>query len=121
MAHISYIATGDNDEIYNKFSPHRKMLITFVLSFSSFLAPVSSTTVLSAVPEVALTFATDGTIVNLSNAMYMLFMGISPMFYGPFGNIYGRRWVGFSCSVRNSFIPNILHCHGKDTQVLACG
>lgn len=23
----------------------------------------------------------------------MLFMGVSPCFYGPMGNIYGRRWV----------------------------
>jgi MFS family permease len=46
------------------------------------------------VPEVAATFNTDGSIINVSNALYMLFMGISPLFYGPYGNIYGRKWVG---------------------------
>lgn len=93
MTNVSYVATGDNDEVYNRFTEHRKQIITAVLSFCSFLAPISSTTVLSAVPEVAETFKCDGSIINLSNAMYMLFMGISPCFYGPIGTIYGRRWV----------------------------
>jgi hypothetical protein len=93
MADVSYVATGDMDEVYNRFSNRRKHIIVAVMSFCSFLAPVSSTTVLSAVPEVAATFNTDGSIINISNALYMLFMGISPCFYGPYGNIYGRKWV----------------------------
>jgi hypothetical protein len=93
MADVSYVVTGDADEVYNRFSLRRKYIITAVLSFCSFLAPVSSTTVLSAVPEVSATFGTDGSIINLSNAMYMLFMGLSPLFYGPVCSIYGRKWV----------------------------
>ncbi|KAI4934087.1 hypothetical protein J4E86_011469 [Alternaria arbusti] len=93
MANVQYIATGDNDVIYNKFTERRKMVIVAVVSFCSFLAPISSTTVLSAVPEVAQTFDTDGSIINVSNALYMLFMGLSPCFYGPYGNIYGRKWT----------------------------
>jgi len=93
MADVGYIATGDADEVYNRFSERRKAIIVAVVSFCSFLAPISSTTVLSAVPEVAATFNTDGSIINVSNALYMLFMGLSPCFYGPYGNIYGRKWV----------------------------
>jgi hypothetical protein len=94
MANVGYVVTGDSDEIYNRFSDRRKTIIVAVVSFCSFLAPISSTTVLSAVPEVAAEFGTDGSIINVSNALYMLFMGLSPCFYGPFGNIYGRKWVG---------------------------
>lgn len=93
MAHATNVVTGDMDEVYNKFSERRKMAIVAAVSFCSFLAPISSTTVLSAVPEVAATFKTDGSIINVSNALYMLFMGISPCFYGPYANIYGRKWV----------------------------
>lgn len=93
MAHVNYVVTGDQDEVYNRFSERRKLVIVAVVSFCSFLAPISSTSVLSAVPEVAATFQTDGSIINVSNALYMLFMGISPCFYGPYGNIYGRKWV----------------------------
>lgn len=105
MAGVSYVATGDNDEVYNRFSERRKMVITAVLSFCSFLAPVSSTTVLSAVPEVAATYQCDGSIINLSNAMYMLFMGISPCFYGPFASIYGRKWVRMNLNIHKQPHP----------------
>ena len=81
------------DEIYDRLPHHRKVVIVTLLSFCSFLAPISSTTILAAVPEVAHTYDTTGTIVNLSNALYMLFMGLSPMFWGPLSQVYGRRIV----------------------------
>lgn len=90
-APLTHYETGD--EIYDKFPSHRKIIIVTVLSFCSFLAPVSSTTVLAAVPEVAATYNTSGTVINLSNALYQLFMGLSPMFWGPMGQAYGRRWT----------------------------
>ncbi|CAG5152547.1 uncharacterized protein ALTATR162_LOCUS2814 [Alternaria atra] len=114
MANVQYIATGDNDMIYSKFTERRKMVIVAVVSFCSFLAPISSTTVLSAVPEVAETFDTDGSIINVSNALYMLFMGLSPCFYGPYGNIYGRKWVSVvsaalftAFSIGTALAPNL--------------
>ncbi|KAF2016516.1 MFS general substrate transporter [Aaosphaeria arxii CBS 175.79] len=115
MSDVQYVPTGENDEVYKRFTERRKHIIVVVLSFCSFLAPVSSTTVLSAVPEVAETFGCDGAIINLSNALYMLFMGISPCFYGPFGNIYGRKWVSFSSaalffafSIGTALAPNLV-------------
>jgi len=41
------------DEIYNRFSDTKKLSIVAILSVCSFLTPISSTTVLAAVPEVA--------------------------------------------------------------------
>jgi hypothetical protein len=81
------------DEVYDRLPHHRKVVIVTLLSFCSFLAPISSTTILAAVPEVAHEYGTTGTIVNLSNALYMLFMGLSPMFWGPLSQVYGRRIV----------------------------
>jgi hypothetical protein len=81
------------DEVYDKFSHRRKMVMTAVLSFCGFLAPISSTAVLAAVPEVADTFKTNGSIINLTNALYLVFMGLSPVFWGPIGQVYGRRVV----------------------------
>ncbi|KAF2463663.1 MFS general substrate transporter [Lindgomyces ingoldianus] len=114
MADVPYVVTGDEDEVYNRYSPSRKKVITAVLSFCSFLAPISSTTVLSAVPEVAATYNCDGSIINVSNACYMVFMGLSPCFYGPFGTIYGRRWVSvgsaalfLAFSIGTALAPNL--------------
>jgi MFS family permease len=93
MPAVDIHPTTTTDSIYDTFSPHRKTLITIVLAWCGFLAPISSTTVLSAVPEVASTFHTSGSIINLTNALYLIFMGLSPCFWGPMGQVYGRRWT----------------------------
>ena len=88
------------DEFYDRIPAHRKLIIVAVLSYCSFLAPISSTTVLSAIPEVAEEYNTTGAIVGVSNALYMLFMGISPIVWGPLSQVYGRRVVSlYSCLV----------------------
>ena len=84
------------DEVYDRLSPSRKLVVVALLSFCSFLAPISSTTILAAIPEVAATYSSTGTIINLSNALYMLFMGVSPCFWGPLSQVYGRRIVNFT-------------------------
>lgn len=81
------------DEVYDRLPSHRKLIIVALLSFCSFLAPISSTSVLAATPEVAAEYHTTGSIINLSNAFYMLFMGLSPLFWGPLSQVYGRRPV----------------------------
>jgi hypothetical protein len=80
-------------EQYLRFSPARKIVIVLVLSFCSFLAPISSTSILSGVPEVAKTYNTSGSIINASNALYLAFMGVSAPFWGPFSQVWGRRPV----------------------------
>jgi MFS family permease len=93
----------EGDEVYSKFTPNKKIVIVSVLSFCSFLAPISSTSILSASPEVVATFHTTGALFNLSNALYMLFMGLSPLVYGPLGTTYGRRWPLIIASVTFTF------------------
>ena len=95
--HELHCAVGHHVEAnaaqYERFSNHKKLIITCVLSICGFLAPISSTTILAAIPEVAAEFHSSGTIINLSNALYLVFMGISPCLWGPLSQIYGRRWV----------------------------
>ncbi|KAI0974017.1 major facilitator superfamily domain-containing protein [Xylaria arbuscula] len=81
------------DHFYDKLPQHRKTIILFLVSFSSFLSPISSTSVLAATPEVAAEYSTTGTIVNLVNALYLLFMGLSPIIWGPLSQVYGRRII----------------------------
>lgn len=84
---------ADADQ-YERFSERRKVVITLILSLCGFLSPISSTSILSAVPEVAAEYQTTGSIINLSNALYLIAMGISPCLWGPLSQVYGRRWVG---------------------------
>ncbi|KAK8005363.1 hypothetical protein PG990_011400 [Apiospora arundinis] len=102
------------DEVYDRLPDHRKLMIVALLSFCSFLAPVSSTSVLAATPEVATEFHTTGAIINLSNALYMLFMGMSPLFWGPLSQVYGRRPVTLvtavaflGCNIGTALAPNL--------------
>lgn len=45
------------DEIYDRFSKSHKMMIVCIMSFCSLLAPISSTSILAASPEVVETFS----------------------------------------------------------------
>lgn len=102
----------ENAEQYNRFSPARKIMIVSIISYCAFLAPISSTAILIAVPEVGKTFGTNGDIINASNALYLAFMGISSTFWGPISQVYGRRPVcslslTYHCRIF-SFIPEHL-------------
>lgn len=100
---------------YERFSRHKKHVITAVLAVCGFLAPVSSTAVLSAIPEVAATYHTSGSIINLSNALYLIGMGLSPCFWGPLSQLYGRRLICVASaaiftamSVGTALAPNLV-------------
>lgn len=75
---------------YDRFSSRRKIVITAVLAYVCILPPSSSTSVLPAIPEVAAEYGSTGSIIGISNALYMLFMGLSPCFCGSLTQIYGR-------------------------------
>jgi Major Facilitator Superfamily. len=104
QSHISHqdmhAVTNDyvepNADQYKRFSKARKAAIVAVLSFCSFLAPISSTSILAAIPEVAKTFNTTGSVINASNALYLAFMGIAATFWGPLSQVWGRRPVSTS-------------------------
>ncbi|KAH8683414.1 major facilitator superfamily domain-containing protein [Ilyonectria robusta] len=86
-------------DVYSRFSPMRKLGIVVTLCFCGFVTPISSTALLVAIPEIALAFGTTSVIINISNAMFFVFMAISPIFWGPLSNCFGRRWIFLICSV----------------------
>ncbi|KPM43059.1 hypothetical protein AK830_g3445 [Neonectria ditissima] len=108
----AYYEAGD--EIYERLSPGRKGAVVAVLSFMALLSPISSTSVLAATPEVAATYNTTGSVVNVSNAAYMVVMAISPVVWGPMSQVFGRRPVAlitaamfFLLSVATALAPNL--------------
>ncbi|KAJ6443344.1 MFS transporter [Purpureocillium lavendulum] len=106
--------TDEANEIYDRLGAHRKSIIVAVCSFCAFLSPMSSTSVLAATPEVAADYHTTGSIINVSNAGYMVFMGISPVVWGPMSEVFGRRVVllvtavlFFLLSLGTALAPNL--------------
>ncbi|EON61795.1 hypothetical protein W97_01012 [Coniosporium apollinis CBS 100218] len=77
MSTESQPASRDAD--HDRLPPHRKNIVFAVLAFCRLLAPIASTTVLAAVPELAETYHTDAEVINLSNEFYIVFMGLSPL------------------------------------------
>lgn len=94
-------ATDEDDLIetvnYDRFSPLRKRLFIMVSSLSCLLSPLSSLAFLPAVAEIADEFNTNGTVINVSNAVYLIVLAVSPCIMGPCGDIYGRRIVFILC------------------------
>ncbi|KAK2593302.1 hypothetical protein QQS21_008984 [Conoideocrella luteorostrata] len=104
----------DADNVYNRLSRRRKGLIVAIMSFCAFLSPMSSTSILAATPEVAKAYQTTGSIINVSNAGYMVFMGISPIVWGPMSQVFGRWPVTmltailfFLLSLATALAPNL--------------
>ncbi|KAE8348844.1 major facilitator superfamily domain-containing protein [Aspergillus coremiiformis] len=89
VAH-NYLADDDAEQ-YKRFSPARKVVIVCILSYYAFLAPISSTAILAAVPEISKTYQTTGDIINASNALYLTSMGIASLVWGPLSQVWGRR------------------------------
>lgn len=101
---ICDVKDADSDQ-YNRFSPWRKIGIVSIISYCAFLAPISSTAILIAVPEVGKTFNSTEDVINASNALYLAFMGISSTFWGPISQVFGRRPVSPSQEPDNHSRP----------------
>ncbi|VUC25187.1 unnamed protein product, partial [Clonostachys rosea] len=104
----------ESDPIYERISPGRKWIIAAILSLGGFNSNLASQIVSPAIPEVATAFQTTGEIINLNNALYILFMGIGSLFWGPICTIYGKRWVAIIAStvflgsvIGTGFSPNL--------------
>ncbi|KAK1673590.1 major facilitator superfamily transporter [Colletotrichum godetiae] len=83
----------EDETVYDRFTPGRKRLITAIVSFGGLGINLASLLVLSALPEVAAAFNTSGTVINFTNALFLLMMGIGVLFWGPLSQVYGRKWI----------------------------
>jgi len=85
------------DERFNRFTRRQKGISLFMVSLAGFLSPLSSLAYLPAVPEIAKQFNTTGEVINISNAIYCIFMAISPCLFSPCSDIYGRKFTFIFC------------------------
>lgn len=83
------------DEVTNAWDYSRKMkwTITAIVACAGAAAPMGSSIVLPALVDIAKTFNSTATVVNLSVAMYMLSMSIFPLWWSSFSESLGRRTI----------------------------
>jgi MFS family permease len=110
----SPIEEVDEWAVYNRFGHGRKVGIAILMGFCGLISPISSTALLAALPEVANDYGTTGTIISISNALYLFVMGFSPPFWGPMSQVYGRKPIAMSvlcivmvCSIGTALSPNL--------------
>jgi len=93
-ANTTIVQNDQNDEnVFERFTPTQKAIITIVVSYGSFLSPLSSMIMLSAIPQIASHYNTTSSMIDISNALYMLSAGMSPFFVGTLSSVYGRKKV----------------------------
>lgn len=95
---VSYGDAMSTDQKYSRFSNKQKHMCIFIAAVSGFLSPLSSLALLPAIPEIADEYNTTGEIINISNAIYCVFMSLSPCIFSPFSDIYGRRFSFLVCT-----------------------
>ncbi|GAA5862821.1 hypothetical protein JCM3774_006655 [Rhodotorula dairenensis] len=79
------------DVLYSKFSPRRKRLIVATVAYCALLAPFSSSSFLPSIPQIVEDLDTTASIINITVAVFILFIGIFPLFWAPYSGVYGRR------------------------------
>lgn len=70
-----------------------KLTIVFVIAFAAITGPMGTSIMLPAIDDIVNDLDTTGTIVNVSVGIYLLSLGIFPMWWSTFSEKHGRRSV----------------------------
>ncbi|CAA9962689.1 MFS-1 multi-domain protein [Pyrenophora teres f. maculata] len=70
-----------------------KWFITFIVAFCAMAGPMGSAIVMPVLHDISTVFHANGTVTNLSVAVYMLSMAIFPLWWSSFSERLGRRTI----------------------------
>ena len=90
LGRLTLVAEVDDPHTLPAF---QKWFITFIVSIAAFAAPTGSTILFPSLADIAATFDASPTVANLSVAIYMLALGVFPLFWSSFSESSGRRSV----------------------------
>ncbi|KAF2737476.1 MFS general substrate transporter [Polyplosphaeria fusca] len=90
FARLSLIPEVENPYHYTQKT---KWLITIIIAFCGMAGPMGSAIVMPVLQEIAQHFGASNTIANMSVAVYMLAMGIFPLWWSSFSETTGRRTI----------------------------
>jgi len=87
---------GKEPDIYDRFSPSRKLLIVFIVAWAALLAPFASSAFLPSIPQIASDLQTSESVINYSVAVYLVVIAFAPLAWSRASTYYGRRLVYLS-------------------------
>lgn len=85
---LSRVSTGPP---YSAFSPRTRIWITIMVTFASFISPMTANIYFPALNPIATDLGVSTSLVNLTLTTFMILQGLSPTFFGDFGDVAGRR------------------------------
>ena len=91
--------TNVKEEPYSIFSSAEQWLIIFIITFAGFFSPLTANIYLPALPAVASDLNEKLESIQLSVTIFMVFQGISPLFFGSMTDTLGRRPIYIFCLV----------------------
>ncbi|RLV96699.1 MFS antiporter QDR3 [Spathaspora sp. JA1] len=91
-----------------------KFMVVFIIAFASITGPMGTSIMLPAIDDITVSLNTTTSIVNVSVGIYLLALGIFPLWWSAFSEKYGRRSVYIisfglfvAFSIGTSLAPNI--------------
>lgn len=82
---------------YSIYTHREKWFIVMIASLAALFSPLTANVYFPAIPTIASAFHTSIESINLSVTVYMVFQGISPMFWGTIADNTGRRPIFLAC------------------------
>ncbi|KAG2134673.1 major facilitator superfamily domain-containing protein [Suillus cothurnatus] len=87
----------DVEPPYSVFTTCEKWLIVTLASIAGLFSPLTAYIYLPAIPMIATAFDKTVELTNLTVTVYLVFQGVSPMFWGTLADRMGRRPTSLGC------------------------
>ncbi|WVQ86011.1 hypothetical protein IAT38_008179 [Cryptococcus sp. DSM 104549] len=82
---------GRPRDVYDRFTKNQKRRIVAIISFSAFIAPMTSSIFLPSIPYLAQDLHTTAEVVNYTVAIFIVTIGVAPVLWSPYAGFYGRK------------------------------
>ncbi|OWZ59705.1 dityrosine transporter [Cryptococcus neoformans c45] len=84
---------GRPKDVYDRFSKRQKNVIVAIISYSAFIAPMTSSIFLPSIPPMAVDLHSSAEVINYTVAIFLVTIGVASVFWSPYSGFYGRRPV----------------------------
>ena len=81
------------EQLHSAFSTRTKVFVVIMAAVASVFSPLASTIYLPALNTLAANYHVTSASINLTVTIYIIFQGLSPMFFGDLADRSGRRPV----------------------------
>ncbi|KAJ7211081.1 MFS general substrate transporter [Mycena rebaudengoi] len=87
----------NDPEPYSIYTVREKWFIVALTAYGGLFSPLSSNVYFPVIPALSEIFHVSIELINLTVTMYIVFQGISPMFWGTLADSWGRRPMFVGC------------------------